>query len=290
MSLSCSVITPSFNQGVYIERTIQSVLEQQIANLEYIVVDGASTDATLEVLRKYEGKIKWISEKDKGQTDAVNKGISSTTGEIIGWLNSDDIYYPNALKTVLEFFESNPEIDIIYGDANHINKNDEVIEPYYTEVWNIERLKEVCYLCQPAVFFRRSVIERFGKLETNLKYCMDYEYWFRLALNGANFEKINSVLAGSRLYDETKTLGARIGVHSEINDMLKKKLNTVPNRWLCNYAHVVVDDKTAFKRGTKSYFLALVLVTTFSALRWNRTPNQELRQLLCIWINQVISK
>ncbi len=290
MTTSICVITPSYNQGEFIERTIQSVLQQQIPNLDYIVVDGASTDSTLEVLKKYEGKIRWISEKDKGQTDAVNKGIASTKGKIIGWLNSDDIYYSDTLQTVLDFFKTHPEIDVVYANANHIDKNDNVIEAYPTEPWDIERLKEVCYLCQPAVFFRRSVIDRFEQLDTNLNYCMDYEYWLRLALNGATFAKIDKILAGSRLYDETKTLGARIKVHQEINAVLQKKLHNIPNRWLSNYAHVVVEDKTSLKRGSKTFILAVISVTLFAALRWNKSINPELWQMLRGWLSQVFTK
>ncbi|MDH5681933.1 MAG: glycosyltransferase, partial [Spirochaetota bacterium] len=135
-----TVITPSFNQGAFIKRTIDSVLEQNVGSLEYIVMDGGSKDNTLDVLKSYGDKITWFSEPDKGQADAVNKGLKLAKGEIIGWLNSDDIYYPHALKKVLEIFERNPEIQVVYGMADHIDINDEWIEAYPTEPWNYELL------------------------------------------------------------------------------------------------------------------------------------------------------
>ena len=154
---SISVITPSYNQGRFIEETVQSVLSQDVPDLEYMVIDGGSTDETVKILKRYEGRIRWVSEKDNGQADAINKGIRRTKGEIVGYLNSDDIYYPGALIAVLAFFEKHPEVDVVYGDADHISLDGTVIEPYYTEDWDYDRLKEVCFFMSALGLFQTPV-------------------------------------------------------------------------------------------------------------------------------------
>ena len=269
---SISVITPSYNQGRFIEETIQSVLTQDAPALEYMVIDGGSTDETVKILEQYEGHLGWVSEKDNGQADAINKGIKATKGEIIGYLNSDDIYYPGALAAVHTFFEERPEMEVVYGDADHIDLDGSVIEPYYTEDWDYDRLKEICFLCQPSVFFKRRLIARAGLFDSNLRYCMDYEYWLRLGAI-TPFARLKKKLAGSRMYGENKTLGARVAVHWEMNNMLKKRLGKVPDRWIYNYAHAVVDRK-GYKRRNQvedlKYVLALVGVSIVSFARWRK--------------------
>jgi glycosyltransferase involved in cell wall biosynthesis len=242
MSLTFSVITPSYNQGQFIERTIQSVLSQDDVELEYLVCDGGSSDQTIDVLRQYQHRLRWVSEPDGGQTDAVNKGIQQTTGDIIAWINSDDIYYPSALNRVQHIFETHPEVQVVYGNAYHIDENDGVIEPYPTAPWNYQILKEVCFLCQPATFFRRSLVEEQGLLDASLKFCMDYELWLRYG-RITNFFYLPEVLAGSRLYQDTKTLGQRVAVHYEINEMMVKKFTFSPEKWVLAYASVLVDDQ-----------------------------------------------
>ena len=272
MSLSVSIITPSYNQGPFIERTIQSVLNQNVPTLDYVVVDGASTDGTTEILKKYQERLRWVSETDKGQTEAVNKGIRLTDGSIIGWLNSDDIYYPGAISAVMRLFEEHPEVEVVFGEAVHIDENDRIIEPYYTEDWHYERLKEVCFLCQPAVFFRRRITERFGYLNENLQYCMDYEYWLRLGAE-IPFVRIKKKLAGSRMYYENKTLGQRIAVHREINNMLRSRLGTVPDKWIYNYAHALVDRKIPDRTKPLNdlvYVMMLIGISSAGFLYWRK--------------------
>lgn len=237
-----SIITPSLNQGRFLERTIQSVLSQKIEGLEYYVVDGGSTDESPSILARYRDRLQWRSEPDRGQAHAVNKGIRRARGEIIGWLNSDDIYYPGALAAVLQFFAAHPEAEILYGEANHIDERDRVLALYPTEDWDYGRLQEICFLCQPAVFFRRRLVERVGLLDEGLHYCMDYEYWLRIGRT-TPFHRIPQSLAGSRLYPDNKTLGSRLAVHREINDMFRRRLGRVPAKWLFGYAHAKVNHR-----------------------------------------------
>jgi glycosyltransferase involved in cell wall biosynthesis len=276
--MKVSVVTPSFNQGEFICRALESVAAQSGAEIEHVIFDGGSKDETVGVLRNFKHPIRWVSEKDGGQADAVNKGIAATDGDIIGWLNSDDIYYPGAIASIAEFFERHPDVDVIYGMADHIDRDGIAFESYPSEPWDFERLKETCFICQPATFFRRSVVERFGVLDATLNYCMDYEYWLRLGRAGAKFAYLETKLAGSRLYAENKTLGSRVKVHAEINDMQKAMFGAVADRWLWNYAHSCVDPCVDRCRTPRWYALRLLSTTLLATLRWNYGISPQMRR------------
>ncbi len=281
--MKISIITPSFNQGQFIERTLLSVARQTGGEIEHVVFDGGSTDNTVEILKASTSLKNWVSAKDKGQTNAVNKGINATDGEIIGWLNSDDIYYPGTVDYVVNFFSANPDIDVVYGKADHIDINDRPFETYPTERWNFERLKKTCFICQPALFLRRKIVEQYGLLDESLHYCMDYEYWLRLGKAGVRFAYLERKLAGSRLYAETKTLGAKVKVHREINDMFKKKFGKVPDRWLFNYAHAVVEEKTVRGNYPLRFIYFLLLSSLWSTYHWNKGVSAKFIKNLFRW-------
>jgi glycosyltransferase involved in cell wall biosynthesis len=281
--MKVSVITPSYNQGRFIERTLQSVASQTGVTVEHAVFDGGSTDGTVEILKNFSPAPHWVSRRDKGQTDAVNQGIRATDGEIIGWLNSDDVYYPGAIARAVHFFEAHPDVDLVYGAADHIDIDGNAFESYATEPWDFERLQLVCFICQPAVFFRRSVVGRFGLLDETLHYCMDYEYWLRLGKAGAQFAYLEDKLAGSRLYADNKTLGARVKVHREINEMFARLFGTVPDRWLMNYAHAVVESEVDRRRLPRWFLVRLVASTLAAAWRWNGGASSAMKMELSSW-------
>jgi glycosyltransferase involved in cell wall biosynthesis len=281
--LRFSVITPSYNQGAFIEATIKSVLDQKDVALNYKVFDGGSQDTTVATLHRFEPALWFRSGKDGGQADAVNQGLQAADGDIIAWLNSDDIYYPDTLRRVAEAFERHPEADFVYGKAHHIDQAGRILEPYYTESWNYERLLDVCFLCQPAVFFRRRVVERIGLLDASLRYCMDYEYWIRAAQAQCQFVHIPDYLAGSRMYADNKTLSARVAVHHEMNTMLRRRLGHVPLRWLSNYAHAVVDGKGVARTDHARFVRQLAWHLLYAGLRWNGRLERETVALAWEW-------
>jgi glycosyltransferase involved in cell wall biosynthesis len=280
-----SVVTPSYNQGRFIRRTIDSVLSQNVAGLEYLVVDGGSTDETAAILREYGDRIHATVEPDEGQADAVNKGLKAASGDIIGWVNSDDVFYPGALGKVLAAFEAHPGADVIYGEADHIDERDRILEHYGTEPFDYERLKDVCFLCQPAVFFRRTVVERYGPLQVACRYSLDYEYWLRI-LGDKPPLYLRETLAGSRLHADTKTLGHAEAVHREIIQMLAGKFGTPPARWIYNLAHVVVRERgltRATREQDKAFVGALVVAAEDAFVRYaGGVPDAE-RATLDTW-------
>jgi glycosyltransferase involved in cell wall biosynthesis len=283
-----SVITPSLNQGRFIERSIQSVLLQGIPDLEYVICDGGSVDETVRVLKDYGNRLQWISEPDRGQAHSVNKGISQTKGEIICWINSDDVYYPGALQAVQKVFRDNPTTLAVYGQADHIDARDNVVQPYPTEPWNYHRLMDVCFLCQPAVFFRRVLIQKLGALDETLQYCMDYELWLRYGKYNY-FQYLQDRLAGSRMYSGNKTSSQPFAAHREISGMLLQKLGFVPLRWVFAYTRLSLEASGHHHGVPKHqvpsrfrYFMRLACLSFINYLAWARRVPQEnsMRELL----------
>lgn len=246
-----SIITPSYNQGRFIDETIRSVISQEgDFFLEYIIMDGGSTDDSVDIVKKYDRLIKegkwplkcrgveyrWVSEKDRGQADAVNKGFKAAKGEMLGWLNSDDTYLPGAISMALKYFEENRDVMMVYGEGYHINETGGIIERYPTEPFNWEKFARTCFICQPTVFLRRSVLEMAGMLDANLQYCMDYEYWMRIS-ERLKIGFLPEYLANSRLYPETKTMSKRVEVYKEIKETVKKHYGFVPDSWRYGYTY-----------------------------------------------------
>ena len=206
-----SIITPSLNQSRYIERTIRSVVTQDYPDLEYLVVDGGSSDGTVELLKQYGSRIRWISEKDRGQSHAVNKGLALATGEVCGFLNADDLYEPGALRRVGEFFSARPEAMWLTGRCRIIDSSDREIRKSITAYKNFwlrrgtyETLLVLNYVSQPATFWRRRVMAEMGFLNEKLYYGMDYDYWLRIGKK-YRLGTVPQYLACFRVHSSSKT-------------------------------------------------------------------------------------
>ncbi len=202
-----SIITPSYNQGEFLEDTIKSIIEQNYPNLEYIIIDGGSTDKSVKIIKKYESHLTyWVSEKDNGQTAAINKGFKIATGDIIAWLNSDDFYYPGALNLIAEMYSSDPKAGLYIGNGAVADKKGNRIRRYsHNIIFDYDTLlKGSNYILQPSTFINAKAINEVGYLDESLHYAMDLEYWFRVA-SKFGVLTVNEELSAYRWYDEIKT-------------------------------------------------------------------------------------
>jgi len=215
-----SIITPSYNQARYLEITIQSVLAQDYPRIEYIVIDGASTDGSIEIIQKYETRLAyWISEKDKGQADAINKGIARAKGDIIAWLNSDDYYLPNTISSAVKVFDENPDVAMTYGDMLAVDEHGKTINILKYKQLSLEDLLCFQIIGQPAVFFRREAYEKTGGLDTTFHFLLDHHLWIRIAEQGKILH-IPQTWATARYHAEAKNRAKAAEFGREAFDIL----------------------------------------------------------------------
>lgn len=201
-----SIITPSYNQVRYLEDTIQSVIQQDYQNLEYIIVDGGSTDGSPEVIERYQEKLAWwVSESDQGQADAINKGFRKASGEIIAWLNSDDLYLPGVISAAVELFQKNPDAGVIYGDAVSADANGRLLNELRFRNWGTRDFLQFNIICQPAVFMKRSIVEKVGFLDPSYHFFLDHQLWIRLSRE-TKFIHHPEIWAVSRYHQDAKNV------------------------------------------------------------------------------------
>jgi len=220
MSLLVTVVTPCLNSGRFLEATLLSVLNQTYPSIEYIVVDGASTDNTLEILTRYQDRIRYVSEPDRGQSDAINKGWRMARGDILAWLNADDVYFQDTVAQAVQTFETYPDVAWVYGYPEMFDANG-VQFPFRHPVheWDYETLlNDALYICQPTVFLRRQIVEEMGYLREDLYYVMDYEYWLRIGRRYPG-RLVPAIRAGVKHYRETKTMSGGVKRMAELEAM-----------------------------------------------------------------------
>ena len=203
-----SIITPSFNQALFIESTIHSVLNQSYPRIEYIIVDGGSTDGTLDIIKNYDEKLAWwVSEKDKGQTDAINKGFAQATGDILAWLNSDDTYSsPNAVAEAVDFLVAHPNVAMVYADCNFIDENGRVIGKFASRQTDYQKLRRgYVHIPQQTMFFRSRYWKELGPLDPSFYFAMDYDLWVRIAKRAPIQYLSGRTWANFRIHRSSKT-------------------------------------------------------------------------------------
>ncbi|MHC1740449.1 MAG: glycosyltransferase family 2 protein [Anaerolineaceae bacterium] len=205
-----SIITPSFNQGKYLAETMGSVLRQDYSHLEYIVIDGASTDNSVEILRSFEKELAyWRSEPDKGQTEAINKGFAQAKGQIFAWINSDDTYNPGAVSQAVQYLHDHPDVGVVYSDLNFIDEDSRVIGKFPAAQTDLARLRRgYVHVPQPAAFFRAELWKQVGPLDDSFFFAMDYDLWVRLAKISKLQYLPGKVWANFRLHAGAKTVDA----------------------------------------------------------------------------------
>ncbi|MFQ5576764.1 MAG: glycosyltransferase family 2 protein [Anaerolineae bacterium] len=205
-----SIITPSYNQVEFLEATILSVLNQDYPHIEYLVIDGGSTDGSADIIRRYEDRLAfWVSEPDRGQSHAINKGLRRATGDILSWLNSDDTLTAGAVRRAVTHLTGPNGVDVVYGRANRIDsRGNHVRSPGDSSPeFGLHTVIAECVVTQPGAFWRRKIMERVGLLNEELHYVMDYEFWARMALAGATFRRLDGApVANFRLSEDSKTV------------------------------------------------------------------------------------
>lgn len=248
-----SIVTPSFNQAQFVEKCLKSVESQSYLPIEHIILDPGSSDGSIGILQAYARKnpsfVQLKLESDQGQVDAINKGLMACNGDIVAWLNSDDYYYDNkALQIISQTFSENPDIDVVYGRGNYVDERGKKLKNAYIQR-NCDSLLDTLQceigILQPALFFRRSVLDKIGLLDPTYNLSLDYEYWVRMANNGIKFKFIDRYLVNATLHNDSKTCSQRLLQYEEIFNLVYENYGYVPINWIERYANFFVTGKEA---------------------------------------------
>ena len=257
-----TVVTPSFNMARSLRTTIESVLRQDYPRIEYIVIDGGSSDETIGILKSYGSHLQYSSGPDYGPPDAIHKGLAQGNGEILTWLNADDTYEPGAVRRAVEYLASHPEVDVVYGDGWWITEEGKPIRKYPSVPFDARVLERDCFICQPAAFLRAASY-RACPLDPRQKMSFDYDLWIRMAATGVRFAYMPEHLANTRMDRHALTLSARDGVFRASIALLRRHYNYVPFSWVFGYAAFRIDGRDQFfeplQPSVPKYLLSLPL-------------------------------
>lgn len=244
-----TLITASYNKEAYIEEAIRSVLLQNYPNLEYIIIDGASTDNSIEIIKKYKKWLAyWVSEPDQGQANAINKGIKKASGEIVSWVHADDMLFPGACYEMAKAFMAHPDAALIYGEGAKIDKNNKVVKKVLSRKYNPDLLKTKCYIFQPSTFLKKCAISDAGALDESLHYWMDWDLYLRICKNYPA-KNIEQQIGMWRTHEGTKTLTGEYSEQRREIALIGKKNNGLFDRnnvtfWLLN-AFNLAEERTS---------------------------------------------
>ncbi len=272
-----SIITPSFNQGQFIEETILSVINQKQSNFEYIIIDGGSTDNSVEIIKKYEDQLSyWVSEKDNGQSDAINKGFKLATGDIVGWINSDDILMPDSLYKVAKYFSENKNVYFLNGYTLVVDENANILYNYFIlkqKKWYAKH--GIYYISQPSMFWRKSVFDKIGYLKEDFHAMMDKEFLIRILKNNLEVGHIPKILAGFRVHGKSKT-----SVNGEIWSRDASELINLYGKEYGQKPKIFYKNIYRFEKLFKGLYFKSMLFR----LKWNGRNFKDLEHKNCIYL------
>jgi glycosyltransferase involved in cell wall biosynthesis len=277
-----SIITPSFNQAEFIEDTIQSVIAQDYPHVEYLIVDGGSTDGSVEIIKKYESQIAWwVSEADEGQASAINKGMAKARGDIVAWLNSDVLFLPGTIGKAVEALLANPDAGFVFGDAITIDAHGCPLKELIFPDWGLEDLVGFRIICQPAVFMRREAFQRVNGLDPHYHFMLDHNLWVRIASKQPG-RHISGKWAAARHHGEAKNVSQAASFGRETLEMLdwmekqddlrtvigKNQRKVIAGAHRLNARYLL--DGNDYIGALKSYSTAFVNQPLFTAKHWHR--------------------
>lgn len=241
-----TVVTPMLNASAFVETTIDSVLRQTYADVEYILVDGGSSDATLQIAERCATNAKIIRASGTNQAAAINAGFSAGSGEFFAFLNADDAFEPTAIESAVRHLRAHPDAAIVYGEADHIGADGSVLGQYPVATADGFALSRECVICQPATLMRSDAFAAVGGIDEQLNFALDYDLWIRLLALGRPFVRVHERWAKSRMHAANKTLSKRTAVYAEVFGVLQRHFGYVPFNWVHAYAGYIIDRKDHF--------------------------------------------